>query len=105
MVLLLLLYNTLTLRYKYSISLPLTRAFSFVCLNKSEQQANHSFNQFNSGYSFFLSLLIWFSSVSSSYIFMASTSKPGSSSELTITVESNPSKARLSELAINSWPK
>ncbi|KAJ1409328.1 RmlC-like cupin domain superfamily [Sesbania bispinosa] len=37
---------------------------------------------------------------------MASTSTPaGSSSELTITVESNPSKSRLSELGINSWPK
>ncbi|XP_020210491.1 uncharacterized protein LOC109795407 [Cajanus cajan] len=36
---------------------------------------------------------------------MASTSTPGSSSELTITVERNPSKSRLSELGINSWPK
>ncbi|KAG5004376.1 hypothetical protein AAZX31_10G158200 [Glycine max] len=36
---------------------------------------------------------------------MASTSTPGSSSELTISVEHNPSKSRLSELGINSWPK
>lgn len=36
---------------------------------------------------------------------MASTSTPGSSSELTITVEHNPSKSRLSELGINWWPK
>ncbi|KAK7258610.1 hypothetical protein RIF29_24191 [Crotalaria pallida] len=38
---------------------------------------------------------------------MASTSssRPGSSSDLTITIENNPSKSRLSELGINSWPK
>ncbi|KAE9619065.1 hypothetical protein Lal_00047677 [Lupinus albus] len=36
---------------------------------------------------------------------MASTSTLGSSSELTIKVESNPSKSRLLELGINSWPK
>ncbi|KAK7376320.1 hypothetical protein VNO78_34786 [Psophocarpus tetragonolobus] len=35
----------------------------------------------------------------------SSTSATGSSSELTITVEHNPSKSRLSELGINSWPK
>ncbi|XP_061342655.1 uncharacterized protein LOC133288841 [Gastrolobium bilobum] len=36
---------------------------------------------------------------------MASTSAPRSSSELTIKIESNLSKSRLSELGINLWPK
>ncbi|KAJ1413834.1 RmlC-like cupin domain superfamily [Sesbania bispinosa] len=34
-----------------------------------------------------------------------SSSRAGSSSDLTITVESNPSKSRLSEMGINFWPK
>ncbi|EOY10817.1 hypothetical protein QUC31_009813 [Theobroma cacao] len=37
---------------------------------------------------------------------MATTSStPGSSSDLSITVESKPSESRLSELGIKSWPK
>ncbi|TYJ01972.1 hypothetical protein E1A91_A13G192600v1 [Gossypium mustelinum] len=34
-----------------------------------------------------------------------STPQPDSSSNLSITVESNPSDSRLSELGIQSWPK
>ncbi|GMJ11253.1 hypothetical protein like AT3G04300 [Hibiscus trionum] len=36
---------------------------------------------------------------------MATTPAPDSSSSLSITVETNPSAARLSELGIQSWPK
>ncbi|XP_022744136.1 uncharacterized protein LOC111295050 [Durio zibethinus] len=36
---------------------------------------------------------------------MATTSTPDSSSDLSITVENDPSDSRLSELGIKSWPK
>lgn len=68
------------------------------------QQTSHSFNQFDSELlCSFSSSLVFF--CSTSFMSMASTSTPRSCSELTITVEHNPSKSRLAELGINSWPK